>query len=149
PVEPNGRACNCGARGCLEQYASATGIVKSIVERRKAGTPGSLDTVAAENLTTHEIAAAARAGDNQARAAFAEAGERLGQVVAGAVNLLNPDGVVITGGVSASFDLMEGAVRKELEDRCFERSLNKLQLRCGELGDKAGILGAALLSSND
>lgn len=146
PVEANGRPCGCGARGCLEQYASATGILKTIVEQRKAGLTGSLDEVEVGNLTTKKIADAAGRGDAAARSSFAEAGARLGQALAGIVNLLNPDGVVVTGGVSTSFDLMEPAVRKELEERCFERSLRSLDLRRGELDDRAGILGAALLS---
>lgn len=149
PVEANGRLCGCGARGCLEQYASATGIVKSIVEMRTAGRSSSLDSLAADDLTTHKIAVAAREGDAPAKEAFAVAGSRLGQALAGVVNLLNPDGIVVTGGVSASFDLLEPAAQKELQERCFERPLKSLQLSLGELGDKAGIIGAALLSRLD
>ena len=147
PVEASGRLCGCGANGCLEQYASASGIVKSIIEMRTSGQKSLLDSTAVDDLTTHDIAAAARKGDIPAKKAFDSAGARLGQVLAGIINLLNLDGVIITGGVSASFDLLEPALQKELRNRCFERSLKSVQIKRGELEDRAGIIGAALLSS--
>jgi len=147
PVEASGRLCGCGANGCLEQYASASGIVKSIIEMRTSGQKSLLDSTAVDDLTTHDIAAAARKGDIPAKKAFDSAGARLGQVLAGVINLLNLDGVIITGGVSASFDLLEPALQKELRNRCFERSLKSVQIKRGELEDRAGIIGAALLSS--
>ncbi|MFO7983751.1 MAG: ROK family protein [Desulfuromonadales bacterium] len=146
PVEAAGRLCGCGANGCLEQYASASGIVKSIIEMRSSGQKSSLDPIAVDDLTTHDIAAAARKGDMPAKKAFDSAGARLGQVLAGVINLLNLDGIIISGGVSASFDLLEPALRTEVRNRCFERSLKSVQIKRGELGDKAGIIGAALLS---
>lgn len=146
PVEATGRLCGCGANGCLEQYASASGIVKSIIEMRTSGQKSSLDPIAVDGLTTYDIAAAARRGDIPAKRAFDIAGARLGQVLAGVINLLNLDGIIITGGVSASFDLLEPVLQKELRNRCFERSLKSVQIKRGELEDKAGIIGAALLS---
>ncbi|WP_432821907.1 ROK family protein [Trichloromonas sp.] len=142
-VVPEGRPCGCGNRGCLEQYASARGIVLAVLERLAAGQKSSLAELAAADLTSLEVAAAARSGDALALAVFAEAGRALGQALAGVANLLNLDGAVVTGGASESFDLMLPLVSEEIRQRAFEVSGRRLQIVRGELGDDAGILGAA------
>lgn len=147
-VEPHGRPCGCGSRGCLEQYASATGIVVSAQEALATGAGGLLVGVAEKELTSSRVAAAARAGDRVALAAFEEAGCRLGQVLAGVVNLLNLDAVVITGGASESFDLMRPALESELAARAFSLPVARLAVVRGACGDDAGILGAAALASS-
>lgn len=139
-VEPQGRLCGCGARGCLERYASATGIVHSVVESLQAG-PATVLT--ASGLTCAAVATAARQGDPVAAAAFNLAGQRLGQVLAGVVNLLNLEALIFAGGVSASFDLLQPALEAELQQRLFALARARLQLRTAILGDSAGILGAA------
>lgn len=144
-VEPEGRLCVCGARGCLEQYASANGIVRSVRERLDAGQRSSLRDLPEEELTSHRVAEAGRQGDQVALAALAEAGRRLGQVLGGIANLLNIDGAVITGGASESLDLMRPALERELLGRAFEFPARRMKIVNGELGDDAGILGAAAL----
>jgi glucokinase len=143
-VEPEGRPCGCGSRGCLEQYASATGVVLTVRERLAAGEASSLP--AAGDLDSHTVALAARGGDAAAMAAFREAGIRLGQVFAGVANLLNLDGVVITGGASESLDLMRPAMEDEIGRRAFALPARRIWIVRGELGDDAGILGAARLA---
>lgn len=144
-VEPAGRPCGCGSRGCLEQYASATGIVKTVRLAMEAGESSLLSSTPGGKLNSHRVGMAAREGDSVALAAMAEAGRRLGQVLGGIANLLNLDGVVVTGGASESFDLMEPEMTAELHRRAFAIVADRLRIVRGELGDNAGILGAAAI----
>ncbi|MEU3973837.1 ROK family protein [Streptomyces bacillaris] len=85
-VDPDGPECRCGSRGCLEQYAGQTALL------RAAGIDGSGGGAGAVELERR-----ARAGDGRAVAALTEAGRMLGRVVSGAVNLVDPDAVVLGG----------------------------------------------------
>ncbi|MBJ6800713.1 ROK family protein [Geomonas propionica] len=125
PVEPEGRPCGCGGRGCLEQYASAGAIAR-----------GGDDAAA--------VACRAQQGDAAALALFAEAGRYLGIAAAGVVNLLNLEAVILCGGVARSFDLLVPALRRELEARTFPVSGGRVRVEQGILGDDAGVLGAAV-----
>ncbi|WP_136526473.1 ROK family protein [Geomonas ferrireducens] len=127
PVEPLGRPCGCGARGCLEQYASATAI-----------SGGSGDAEA--------VAAMARGGDAGSLTLFAEAGRYLGIAAAGVVNLLNLEAVILAGGVSGSFELLEPSLRRELSARSIAVPGARVRILKGSLGNDAGVLGAAALA---
>jgi glucokinase len=146
-VVPQGRPCGCGNHGCLEQYASATGIVLGARERLAAGRKGLLAEVPPEELTSHAVSEAARRDDPLALAVFEEAGRALGQALAGVANLLNLDGAVVTGGASESFDLLLPWIQQEIRQRAFELPGKRLRIVRGELGDDAGILGAAGMAS--
>jgi glucokinase len=144
-VVPDGRPCGCGNRGCLEQYASASALVLGVRERLAAGQASSLLSPPSE-LTSYLVAAAARAGDPLALSVIDEAGRALGLVLAGVANLLNLEGAVISGGASESFDLLQPVLLAELHRRAFGVPARRLQVVCGQLGDEAGILGAAGLA---
>lgn len=139
-VEAEGRLCGCGARGCLERYASATGILASVAAALQVGAASVLKEA---GLSCEAVAVAARQGDAVAIEAFEIAGQRLGQVLAGVVNLLNLEALIFCGGVSASFDLLRPALESELHQRLFVLPRTRLQILTGTLGDTAGILGAA------
>jgi len=146
-VEPEGRPCGCGSRGCLEQYASASGIVQQARELLARGEESLLAEVASGELNSATIAVAARKGDRVARRCFDEAGRRLGQVLGGvAVNLLNLEGAVIGGAVSASSDLLLPVLNEELAGRAFKLQGEGFKLLKAQLGDAAGVIGAALLA---
>ena len=145
-VEPEGRPCGCGARGCLEQYASASGIVKSVQEALSRNVPSLLSQTPSGELTSERVAEAARRGDRVACSALEEAGRRLGQVFAGLANLLNLHGAVITGGAAESLDLMRPVMERELRLRAFDIPARRLRIVRGTLGDNAGIIGAARLA---
>ena len=145
-VEPEERVCGCGSHGCMEQYASASGVVRTVRELLAGGEASSLAVLGEEDLTSHNIALAARCGDPVALEAFREAGRRLGQVLAGVANLLNIDGVVVTGGASESLDLMRPALEEEIARRAFAVPARRLRIERGRLGDDAGILGAARIA---
>ena len=142
-VEPAGHLCQCGNHGCLEQYASATAIVRSARERIRSGGRSILQGASLDTLETLDLASAAYEGDQLAIECFSEAGRYLGIAAATAVNMLNLEAIIVGGGVSESFDLVAPAVRREIERRAFHLPASRVKLLKGELGDNAGIMGAA------
>lgn len=133
-VEAQGRPCGCGSHGCLEQYASGQGIRQNY--RDLAGEVAVVPD-------SEEIATLARRGDHAARQAFGLAGRYLGQAVAGVANLLNLEAVLFAGGLSDCLDLLLPSLEKELAARAFAVNSEKLQLVTAQLGEHAGIVGAA------
>jgi glucokinase len=148
-VEPEGRECRCGSRGCLEQYASATGIVRTAVDSLAQGESSVLAGLKGEEITSLKVSEAARLGDAVALKAFREAGERLGQVLASVANLLNLDGVVITGGPAESLDLIRPWLEREMKSRAFDIPFRRMKIVRGELGEEAGLLGSARLAHDE
>jgi glucokinase len=140
-VEPEGRPCSCGNRGCLEQYASAGAIVRAAEELLGGRLPEGIGIP----LDAEQVARLARQGRGEALAAFEGAGRYLGIALASLFNTLNLEGAVICGGVASSLDLMLSSLTAELEKRCFSQMCEALSIRSGELGDDAGLLGAAAL----
>ncbi len=150
----DGVACGCGQRGCLEQYASGSALVREARARWRANPPGpvaagvlaqagrSLDT-----LTGPDVTAAALAGDPDAIDLLAELGRWLGEGIASAAALLDPTRVVIGGGVVAAGEALLGPTREALA-----RSLPGAGHRgvpdvvAAELGNGAGLVGAADLA---
>jgi len=136
-VEPDGRPCPCGNRGCLEQYASATALVAAARESALSGRVAE---------SAESLADAARSGDPRAVALFARAGRYLGIAAAGVINLLNIEAIVVGGGVAASFPLWGEAMRQEIDMRGFRPAVARVAVVRSELGDDAGVLGAAALA---
>lgn len=142
-VEPEGVPCTCGNRGCLEQYASATAITRLAKERMISGSRSSLSTLPLETVSAADVACAAANGDSLALECYATAGRYLGISSATAVNMLNLDAVIIGGGVAASFALLAPVIRSELHSRAFATAVARIKLLPSELGDNAGLMGAA------
>ncbi|GFO59431.1 sugar kinase [Geomonas silvestris] len=134
-VEPEGRRCGCGNRGCLEQYASASAIAALAAEANVAPLSGRLDAAA--------VAARARQGCPKALGVYRRAGSYLGIALASVVNLLNLEAVVLGGGVAESFGLLAEALHREIRERAFPIPAERVRVLKGVLGDDAGILGAA------
>jgi glucokinase len=130
-VEPDGHPCKCGSHGCIEQYASATAIVRLA---REAG----LDAASSADVYKMSMA-----GETRARAVFERMGRLLGLTLAGLANLLNPQMFIIGGGAAAGWDAFIDHVRNELTARAFPEPASRAIVVRSELGDNAGILGAA------
>ena len=126
-VEPDGLPCPCGNRGCLEQYVSASALVR----HAGGGTPEGLAKMAS-------------AGDLAAKSAFDKTGKYLGIAVAGLLNSLNLELIVLGGGVSASFDMIKPAMMDEVNRRCFPAIASGVKCLPAMLGDDAGLVGAAM-----
>ncbi len=142
-VEPDGHLCSCGNHGCLEQYASATAITRLAKANILAGRKSVLTDLPLATVSAADVSAAAAGGDIVASECLATAGRYLGIASATAVNLLNLDAIIVGGGVAASFALLAPAIRKELHTRAFAAAVTRVALLPGELGDNAGIMGAA------
>jgi len=133
-VEPHGRLCGCGNRGCMEQYASATGISKTYLE-----TTG-------KSAHADEIAQLAQSGDIQAQHAYHVAGTALAQALAHIVKVVDVGCVVIGGGVSQAWPLMQEAFEHQLAADLIPVLKDKVKVSISQSGDQAGIIGAALLA---
>ncbi len=136
-VEPEGRPCPCGNRGCVEQYASSTAIVAAAREA---------NCWPADQISTEWLANAATGGDRRAAALFGGAGRALGIAAAAVVNLLNPGAIIIGGGVAESLGLIVPSMLEEMQRRAFRPAMKRITVLKAEMGDDAGILGAAALA---
>lgn len=145
-VAPNGPGCTCGRHGCLEAVASGPAIARSVRAALAAGEHSSLAEVPPASVTAREVAAAAQGGDALATRVMAQAGEYLGIAIANAVNLLNPEMVVIGGGVSRSGECLLGSARAAVARLAVPASVRALRIVPGALGDRDALLGAAALA---
>ncbi len=145
-VNFSGRRCKCGNYGCLEAYASGPNIASRAVEGLRSGTESSLQRFlddGPERITAEVIAREAVAGDAFATHIMTETAELLGAGVASLVNLLNPDTVVIAGGVARAGPPLFTPLRGEVRRRAFQSGVDACSIVPGALPDRAGVVGAA------
>jgi glucokinase len=149
-VEPDGPLCGCGNRGCWEQLASGSAIQR-LGRARAREHPDSLPVSMAggdpEAVTGAMVTRAAHLGDEIAVRVLAEVGGRLGEGIAGLVNVLDPEVVVIGGGGMDAGELLLGPARSSFKTTVeAPGSRSNVPLRPAELGADAGGVGAALLA---
>lgn len=146
-VDPNGRPCGCGKRGCLETYVSATGLVATVrewlAEHPEASTLRGLE---GPELTAKAIHDAALAGDLLALEAFAFTGELLGRKLADSVAHTSPEAIVLFGGLAGAGELIFAPARKALEANLFPAFRGSVKLMPSGLQANAAVLGAAALA---
>jgi glucokinase len=135
-IEPNGRLCGCGNHGCMEQYASASGVSKSYL------------LATGQLLNAHEVASLALAGDLTAINAYEIAGDALAQVLAHIVKVIDVENVVIGGGMSQAWSLMASVFAQSLSKDLIPVLREKVKVHPSQSGDQAGMIGAAWLSSD-
>jgi glucokinase len=144
-VDPfGGVACTCGSRGCLEVFASATAIVR-MTREAKPRYPDSVLNVATD-LTAESIFTAGLEGDELALSVFHRMGVYLGIGLANLINILNPEMIVIGGGVVNGWDLFEKHMLQQVEERAFPLLAARVKIERAKCGDDAGLLGAARLA---
>jgi len=144
-VDPfGGVACGCGSRGCLEVYASATAIVRMTREAKPRYSESVLD--GKEELTSQIIFDAGVAGDELALEVFRRMGVYLGIGLANLINILNPEMIVIGGGLANGWQLFEKNMRQQVAERAFPLLAARVQIVRAACGDDAGLLGAARLA---
>lgn len=150
-VVKDGRPCACGQRGHLEAYASATALVKRTIELARQGLPSMYSQMSdpeLEALGSSDIFGAASGGDAAAAQAISETASYLATGIASAVNLLDPDRVVVGGGMGmalAERSLLK-AVENEVKSRVHEGLSDLVNVVPAALGNQAGWVGAALLA---
>lgn len=151
-VVPDGILCGCGNHGCFEQYASGSALVR---EARAAASGGSLlargllDRAGGDpaKITGPLVTEAARDGDPFAIEQLAALGKWLGEGIASLATILDPAVVVIGGGVSEAEDLLLGPIRSAFATQLPGRGHRPmLEIRKAQLGNRAGLIGAADLA---
>ena len=151
-VVPGGHRCECGNRGCWEQYASGNALVREARSLAYANSPIAsdlLDRVEGRpgNLSGPLITEAAREGDQTARELLGEIGHWLGVGIANLAAAFDPGTFVIGGGVSAAGDLLLGPARATFERQLTGRGYRpEARIVAAELGNDAGLIGAADLA---
>ncbi len=141
--------CGCGKRGCLEQYASATGIVRIAKDRLAAfAEPSTLRNP--EELSVKRVFDAAKAGDALAKKVVEEALRYLGLALSHIAQVIDPEVFVIGGGVSKAGEIITDTVKSYYEKNVMNALKNK-EFRLATLGNDAGIYGSAklILASNE
>ncbi len=143
-VEPFGEPCGCGSRGCVEQYSSATAIVRLVRELENQYPKSVLQNKL--RLVSSDVYEAGMQKDELALEIFRRMGFYLGVALADLVNILNPEVIVIGGGASASWELFIHHVQEQIRQRAFREPAERVNIVRARLGDDAGILGAARLA---
>lgn len=142
-MEEETERCNCGGYGCLEQAASATGIVRVATRMMAAEeTPSTLRAI--ENLTAKDVLDAAKAGDELALASINKSMRYLGWAMASVTMVIDPEAYIIGGGVSKAGTFLTDMIQK-YHDVLSPMSTQKAKVVLAELGNDAGIYGAARL----
>jgi glucokinase len=142
------RRCGCGATGCLEAYAGGANIAARVREELAAGARSSILELAGGDPSRAgpvEVEMAFTKGDQYAVALWEEVADLLGTAVASAVTLLNPERVVLGGGVLLGSPCLERLVRARVAALASRSALAGLSIERTRLGDDAGVIGAALL----
>jgi glucokinase len=144
-VDPfGGVACTCGSRGCLEVFASATAIVRMTREASPRYPDSILQGKA--DRTAEMIFDAGKQGDELALEIFRRMGVYLGIGLANLINILNPEMIVIGGGVVNGWTLFEKHMHQQVEERAFPLLAARVKIVRAKCGDDAGLLGAARLA---
>ena len=142
PIDPDEQdVCNCGKKGCLEQYASATGIVRLANRALQASDKPSV-LREAKYVSAKEIFDAAKSGDNLALELMEEHGKRLGYALASVACVVDPEAFVIGGGVSKAGDILLNTVKKYYQEYAFHACRNT-EFCLATLGNDAGMYGGA------
>ena len=147
-VDPDGRSCACGKRGCLETYVSATGLCRTacelLAQRRE---PSPLRDLSFNQLTSKQVYEAACGGDVIALAAFDTTARILGMKLADAVAHTAPEAIFLSGGLAAAGDLLLEPTRRYMEEFLFVSYKGAIKLCRSELQEGNGaVLGAAALA---
>ncbi len=141
----DGAPCSCGNTGCVEAYASATGLVRRFREAVSAGRRSRLAAAvkAGRDVTARDICVAAKAGDRTCRRLMEETGRYLGVAVANMLHILNVERVVFAGGMTAAGSMLLKPIRDEARRRTFPFLSRGVKILFSRLGNDAGLLGAA------
>lgn len=133
--------CGCGKTGCLETVSSATGIIRMANDAVRNGESTTLSVV--EDITAKEVVDAAKAGDEVAKRIVARAALYLGKALGQIAVVLNPERIIIGGGVSKAGDFLFDQVREVFEQSAPKALVEGVSVVPAVLGNNAGVVGAA------
>ncbi len=138
PLNEHGPACGCGGWGCFERYVGNKELQKAAAKMFKK-----------HDITLEDVYQKAVEGKKKALKFWDMTGERVGNGLVGVVNILNPEAVVIGGGVSRSFAFLEPAIARTLRRRAMRTQAEMVRIIKAQLDDDAGIIGAKVLLSHE
>lgn len=148
-VSESGPVCSCGNRGCLETMISASALIRRARHGAAAGLSNALAQIAKgkiKDISVETLGQAAREGDRFSLRLLSETGGYLGRAMVGLINLLNPELIVIGGGVaSAVGDLILPEIERAVRDRAMIQGARTVKIRISTLGEKSWALGPTLL----
>ena len=147
-VEPDGRPCGCGRKGCLETYCSATGVVRTAIAMLEESSEAtSLRDIATDKLTSYEVYKAAMAGDTMAQEVFKQTGRRIGIACANIATFLSPEAFIFFGGLAQAGELLLRPIEEAYNENVLSLYKGKARfLMSGIDGAKAAILGASAIA---
>jgi glucokinase len=147
-VEDNGRICNTKRRGCLESYASVTGIRRTVFSLLgSSNEESSLRNFSFKDLTGEHISDAAKSGDLIAIEAFEFTGRILGKALANVISLFDCEAIFVAGGLARAGDLLLKPTRKYMDENVFPAFEGKVKVLISELLDtNGGMMGACALA---
>ena len=143
-VDTFGPPCGCGSRGCLEVFASATAIVRMTRELYARYPHSPLNDV--KDLTAEKVYVCGEDGDELAIEVFRRVGFYLGVGLASVINVINPEIIVIGGGVANGWNLFIQHLREQIQTRAFPEPAGRVKITKAACGDDAGLLGATYLA---
>ena len=148
-IDVSGPRCDCGNDGCLEALVSGGAVAKEAIRRIRQGGSSSLTGVVGgkiENITAEEVSVEAQGGDSLASEVILQAATYLGIGLASIVNIFNPEMIIIGGGMAKMGDLLLNPARQVVRQRAFQLPVRAVRIVPAQLGDDAGMLGAAVFA---
>lgn len=140
-----GPLCGCGDYGCFEAYASGPSIVAMAYDYIKGGKSAKFREIGTEGITPYVVYEAAKLGDAVALRIYKAMGEIIGTGLASVVNLLNPEKIIIGGGVAEAGEILFAPLIKALKNRAMPIQGAAVEVVPAQLGNTAGVIGASLL----
>ena len=141
----DGPLCGCGDYGCFEAYASGPNVVAMAKEYLKGGKSAKFRELANPDITPYIVYEAAKAGDPVAKRIFNVIGEYIGIGLTSVINLLNPEKIIIGGGVAASGDYLMNPIKETVKQRAMKIAGEAVEIVPAQLGNTAGVIGASML----
>ncbi|MDR1696293.1 MAG: ROK family protein [Endomicrobium sp.] len=147
-IEPHGIKCKCGNRGCIETFVGAKYIseyAKQYLKKNKSAAINKLTNGSHCGITPKILSMAAAEGDKAAIAVWKYVGEKLGILLADVLNFINPDTIVLCGGVSLAGKYLVEPVKREIKSRAFASAVKECKIIVSKYTSKLGVVGAAML----
>lgn len=145
-IVADGEKCNCGNRGCYEAYASVSALIRFTDEAIKSNPETVMARLAEKNgIDGMTSFIAAKQGDDAAKAVIDKYIEYVSIGIANVINFLQPEMIVIGGGISKEGDYLLDPLRKKTAEKVFVKGMRYAEIKAAELANDAGILGAAML----
>lgn len=147
-LEREGKLCGCGQKGCFEAYASATGIIREAISRLQVNKNNGLYRAIDGDLNKLEakhIFDEAKTGDKFSLDLVDYISEYLAMGISNLLNILNPEIVILSGGVALAGDILLDKVKEKIPKYALDITFEKLKIKLGKLGNDSGIKGASAL----